>query len=778
MVKITSDDVKISGITVNGSNSYDGIQINANNSSLYNIKCMESISGLIINGSSDNSEINRSIFDSNSIGIYMDEMSTNTDIIDNRIISNTNYAISMNDNIEYIIIGNNLITGNDVAFKYNNVNNIEIYFNKIVSDTKNIELSGTNTNIKYNSTTQKQYEFDDTTYQSYVGNFWGPKYTIVDDNHDGINDSSITLDNGIDYYPLVDYPYPAYSKNTSFVPSTNIITVGEPIEFDDTSTTYLASYVWNFGDGTESNIPGSAAHIYDTPGTYDVTLTTTSYTGVVQEYTEQVQVIPRPVADFNANVTTGYEPLSVQFTSTSSNTVSYEWDFGDGTTSTSENPTHVYTGHDVYTVSLTAQNSEGIEDTETKELYIKVMDPEYENNDTITSYSWDFGDGNTSTDESPIHTYDIGTQVSDTYTVTFTATNDLGVTRSITKDVTVYHNPVSDFITFAEDSGNMIVHKDITFDPTTPQYTDTHDWDIQNNSYSIQTVTDIVYDKAGTFIESLYVNNTHTAESNTHEYVIITGIDCDVSYTPDSGDVPLSVDFTASLTNATDNEHLSYEWNFGDGSTSTTTGLTESHTYSDPGSYIVSMDVVHDTYGIICSYTDTQYIEVYEVEPDAMFYVDPGVGNETTTEFQFTDASTGNPYAWYWTFGDGTTSTEQNPTHIYNDAGEYTVTLTVYNDISTDSYTRTIQVWDTENDNKKAMYTEYVPYVERTDDLMYWQSGNDSDEPVDKELEPGESVTLTIQIPELDHITNNVTSNWVKITTPNGVSRSGYFDWY
>lgn len=156
------------------------------------------------------------------------------------------------------------------------------------------------------------------------------------------------------------------------------------------------------------------------------------------------QVDP-PTAGFSADPTTVEVGGEVSFTADSENATSWEWDFGDGSTSSSENPTHAYEEEGSYTVSLTVSNDAGAEDTETKEDYITV-DPEptppeadfeadqttAEVADTVqftdnstndpTSWEWDFGDGETSEEQNPILVY----EEPGNYDVSLTATNDDG----------------------------------------------------------------------------------------------------------------------------------------------------------------------------------------------------------------------------------------------------------------------------------------------------------------------------------------------------------------
>ncbi len=167
------------------------------------------------------------------------------------------------------------------------------------------------------------------------------------------------------------------------------------------------------------------------------------------------QVTPKVEADFT--LTFGSKG-AVTFKNASKNATSYAWDFGDGSKSTDENPTHTYTKDSTYTVKLTATNAGGsaektrtvtisLEGTSTQLVanFTFVVDEKTAGKVTFTntsegatSYAWDFGDGNTSTDENPAHTY----AKNDTYTVKLTATN-AGGSDNTTKEVTITNTGIT-----------------------------------------------------------------------------------------------------------------------------------------------------------------------------------------------------------------------------------------------------------------------------------------------------------------------------------------------
>jgi PKD repeat protein len=145
------------------------------------------------------------------------------------------------------------------------------------------------------------------------------------------------------------------------------------VDFTDTSLYTPTSWSWDFGD-TGSSTVQNPSHTYTTPNTYTVSLTATNAGGSDSETKVDyiTATVQTPVADFTGSPTTGYAPLSVDFTDTSLYVpTSWSWDFGDTGTSTAQNPSHTYTSPNTYTVSLTATNAAG-SDSETKVDYISV----------------------------------------------------------------------------------------------------------------------------------------------------------------------------------------------------------------------------------------------------------------------------------------------------------------------------------------------------------------------------------------------------------------------
>jgi PKD repeat protein len=157
---------------------------------------------------------------------------------------------------------------------------------------------------------------------------------------------------------LVPLSPPVVNFSANPVSGTAPVTVA----FTNATTGSVTTWAWNFGDGTTSNVQ-SPTHVYSTPGSYTVVLTATGGGGSASKTAAtaiSVGAPTPPVVNFSASATTGAAPLSVTFTNTTTGQVTtWAWNFGDGTTSNLQSPTHVYSTPGSYTVALTATGAGG-----------------------------------------------------------------------------------------------------------------------------------------------------------------------------------------------------------------------------------------------------------------------------------------------------------------------------------------------------------------------------------------------------------------------------------
>ena len=156
--------------------------------------------------------------------------------------------------------------------------------------------------------------------------------------------------------PVANFAYRAFTSNPLTITFTN-------------TSTDAVSYSWNFGDGTNS-ISENPIHTYAQSGTYIVSLTVQNINSVLDTVTKNITVLADPVADFTYEVN-AVDPLTIEFTNTSTDAVSYSWDFGDGTPpDTTANPIHTYAQSGAYIVSLTVQNAANVPNTKTETITV------------------------------------------------------------------------------------------------------------------------------------------------------------------------------------------------------------------------------------------------------------------------------------------------------------------------------------------------------------------------------------------------------------------------
>ncbi|PWR75680.1 PKD domain-containing protein [Methanospirillum stamsii] len=472
------------------------------------------------------------------------------------------------------------------------------------------------------------------------------------------------------------------------------------VQFTDLSTGSPTMWNWNFGDGTSEGMLASPSHTYQNPGTYTVTLTASSQTGGTSTKTKEGYITVTQsgsiVADFSGVPTSGNAPLTVQFTdlSTGSPTM-WNWNFGDGTSEGMlASPSHTYQNPGTYTVTLTASSQTGGTSTKTKEGYITVtqsgsgptaaftvdkrsgpkpLTVQFTDQSTgsPTMWAWDFGDGTTDLVANPSHTY----QEAGVYTVSLTASNTAGSnTKTETDYISVTGDippPVAMFeaTPLSGQAPLSVSFTDLSIGPPTSYL-----WNFGDGTTSTESDPTHVYSAGGSYTVTLTVKNSGGSHTMKREnYISVgggTGIVADFSGTPTTGNAPLTVQFTDLSTG----NPTMWSWDFGDGATE---GMlaNPSHTYQNAGTYTVKLTASSQTGG-----TSTKVREGYITVSSsggivADFSGTPTTGNAPLT-VQFTDLSSGSPTMWAWNFGDGTTDLVANPSHTYQNAGTYTVTLT------------------------------------------------------------------------------------------------------
>ncbi len=465
-----------------------------------------------------------------------------------------------------------------------------------------------------------------------------------------------------------------------------------PVQFANVSAG-AATYAWTFGDGQYS-AQASPAHTYFNQGLTEVifhpTLIATSSFGCVDTATAPVRVMPQPVAQFVPGVEAGCQPLNVPFQDLSIGAVQLDWSFGDGATlsagpgNVSHSYEHSAAAPVTFTVELLATSDQGCTDTTTAaiDVYPAVqalfnvneagcspVTVDLTNLSTgASSYVWDMGDGTLLVGEEPSYTYVNNTAFDVVRTITLTATSPFGCTSTMTRQVNVYPVPSASFL--ATPFTQQFPASTVTMTNTSSPGNWDHAWSFGDGTVSqLQAPGTHTYGTWGTFTITLIVSGTFCTDTATQEVVITPPLPTASFLGQGEGCAPLTVAFTN-----TSSQGLSYQWNFGDGGTSTADQPT--YTYNVPGTYTVTLTA----FGIGGGVATAVKVDSVVVHPraTAFFVLQP---EEVVIPSQpvFTYNLSANATSYLWDMGDGTTYDSFNPVHYYTEGGSYDVTLVANN---------------------------------------------------------------------------------------------------
>jgi gliding motility-associated-like protein len=470
------------------------------------------------------------------------------------------------------------------------------------------------------------------------------------------------------------------STVTSFTGPAQICINGTA-SFTNTSTPAPMSSSWNFGDGgTASTL--NASHTYTTAGVYTVRLINT-YSTCIDSTSATITVNGLPQIDFTAPVTSRCQPpLTVNFQDLTPGAASWQWDFGDGGSSTQQNPTHTYTTYGTFNVKLIVTSTAGCTDSLVKTAFIRVnratidvpvlpargcipytitMTPVINSVDMVTSYNWDFGDGGTSTAPNPTYTY----TTQGIYTVRLIITTSTGCqdTFLLNQAVRVGTKPVANF---TASPLTVCAHQPVQFtDMSAPA--DEWDWNFGDGATANTQNPTHGYDDTGWFDIRLIAYNSGCADTLIRPmYINVLPPVARFVFTADCSN-RLQFSFTDQSI-----APLSWSWDFGDGGTSSTQNPV--HTFPALGSYDVKLVVTNG--GCIDSVTQT--VTALDESPD--FTADNvSVCKGTSIPFHATSVNFPMIANYFWDFGDGNTAntTNQDISHTYQLAGTYSVTLTI-----------------------------------------------------------------------------------------------------
>jgi PKD repeat protein len=489
-------------------------------------------------------------------------------------------------------------------------------------------------------------------------------------------------------------------------------TEGVAISFDGSgsydSNGIIVSWLWDFGDG-ESSTEQNPIHVYAQDGAFSVSLLVTDdddATGEDMTYVEVADV--DPVADFVASPVSGIEALSVTFRDLSAShdgVSSWLWDFGDGQISLEQNPTHVY-AQGVYSVSLTVEEGDGDVNIETKQDIINVearpnsypvadfviqssvqfainetisfTDYSSDNDGTIVSWFWNFGDSTTSAMQNPTHEY----RYTGIYSVTLTVRDDDGATGTAARQITIHEITPP---TTIHDYDGLWHNIDFSINlSATDDYSGVAETYYKINNDSIKNVSfdgqpRITINGANNSLEYWSLDNLGNEEAH---YTLL-GIKLDkTSPIADAGqDITVNEDTILMLDgkHSSDNIQITnYTWVLLDGTLKKLSGATSQYIFNAPGEYTVTLIVVDAAQNSANSTVTVTVVDV--TAPVANAGDDKVIIEGTTATFDglnSTDNVEIKSYIWSFVDGAPRTLVGVDPTYIFSSAGVYEVTLTV-----------------------------------------------------------------------------------------------------
>ena len=469
------------------------------------------------------------------------------------------------------------------------------------------------------------------------------------------------------------------------------------VQFQDNSSNTTAGlrYLWSFGNGNVSTKQNPQAIFYQ-PGKYEISLEITDSSGkkhqkVVKEY---ITVFKNPIARLSGSQKSGCAPLPVSYTNNSQlgdAPLSFtQWDFGDGNTTTSDNPTHTYLTDGKFNVSLHVIDENGCEDeiSENNLVSIKRLpivefsssrqtncvapfevnfkDESRKTRDKDT-YLWDFGDGNTSTDENPTHTY----TKEGNFRVTLTITTPEGCKAFKSLASYIFIGDLKP--TFTADQTEICAPTKVILTNTTSPAGLVSRWEFGDGGFANGNTVEYEFKSTGQFDVKLIVTQSDECKAEETKPGFITVIDKPVAEFTHSDTVSCQVPFTLIATNTSKNITTT-KW-YSKGSEVAQT-LTHAEFYNAAGTYVFSLEV-ENSFGCKDEKEITVRLEPLELSLSA----DTLEGcKELTVDFRdATDYTEDAVESKSWDIGDGTTynSLDSAHTHVYKDTGEYVMTLTV-----------------------------------------------------------------------------------------------------
>ncbi len=462
---------------------------------------------------------------------------------------------------------------------------------------------------------------------------------------------------------------------------------------NDTGTINIMTFSWDFGNGLSSNQRNPSTQFISSlvqDSIYTVSLIGFSEHSCVDTASRNIRVYPKPLAMFSMVDSTGCAPLSTSFINQSTpydtgsiNDMSFLWNFGNGLSSISRDDTVVfnasYSQDTTYNVSLIATSEHGCRDTINKNVIVRP-DPVISltadrtagcgpltvnfssSGLNINQYFWDFGNGTTSNLANPSAVFQNRPDIDTVYQVRLWASSSFSCVSDTQRiNITVRPDPVANFGLSRDSicgSGNInflnLSQSAATFNwnfdngQTSTQVNPGSNFTMDPNQiaiYNVRLISTSIYGCNDTMIRPVSILPVPRAR-----------ITADLL----NGCTPLDVQFA-------DTSHLGDQlfWDFGDGDT--LTGVNPLHTFINNAGVFRDFEVVlRARTQLGCTDFDTLNIRVHPLpRPN---FISNKTGICDTSSYEFSNLSSGIINSYFWDFGDGNTSTQTEPVHIYPSA--------------------------------------------------------------------------------------------------------------
>jgi gliding motility-associated-like protein len=458
------------------------------------------------------------------------------------------------------------------------------------------------------------------------------------------------------------------------------------------------TYAWDFGDGSNS-VSSSPSHTYATDDTFSVKLVNTSTLGCKDSLSKTVYIFPNPLAGFSVNDSQQcFNENNFSFTnltSINSGSMSYNWSFGDGASSSATSPSHIYSSDDTFFIKLVINSNLNCSDSAEAFAYVfPSPEPDFSINDSqqcfnnnqfiftnassinsgTQTYAWDFGDGSNSVSSSPSHTY----ATDDTFSVKLVNTSTLGCKDSLSKTVYIFPNPLAGFS--VNDSQQCFNENNFSFTNLTSINSGSmsYNWSFGDGASSSATSPSHIYSSDDTFFIKLVINSNLNCSDSAEAFAyVFPSPEPDFSIN-DSQQCFNNNQFIFTNASSINSGTQTYAWDFGDGSNSSVT--SPAHAFSSDDTFSVKL-VNTSTLGCKDSLSKTVYIFP---NPLAGFSVNDSQQCFNENNFSFTNLTSINSgsMSYNWSFGDGASSSATSPSHIYSSDDTFFIKLVINSNLN------------------------------------------------------------------------------------------------